>query len=67
MQIREVTILRKVFGVILILVGITGIVLPILPGWILIFVGLELIGLQLVFFDKFKAFVKSKIEGVKKK
>ena len=38
-------ILRFVIGAILIPVGIAGIVLPALPGWLLIFVGIELVGL----------------------
>jgi uncharacterized protein YqgC (DUF456 family) len=67
MQIREVSLFRQILGAILILIGIAGIILPILPGWLLIFVGLELVGLQLVFFEKIKSFVKSKIEGAKKK
>jgi hypothetical protein len=32
----------KVLGIILVIIGIAGIFLPILPGWLLIFVGLSL-------------------------
>jgi hypothetical protein len=62
MKVKEVKFLRKMGGVFFILLGITGIILPVLPGWIFIFIGLELIGIQLVFFDKIKAYVKSKLD-----
>jgi uncharacterized protein YqgC (DUF456 family) len=58
---------RIASGVILILVGIAGVVLPVLPGWILIFIGIELLGIQLVFLDKTKEYVKQKIDQSTKK
>jgi len=58
---------RIVFGILLVLIGIVGVFMPILPGWILIFVGIELVGIQLVFLDKIKKYVKTKIGGVTKK
>jgi len=54
--------IKKVFGVVLISLGVMGWLLPILPGWIFIFIGLELVGINLVFFDKIKEYVKSKIK-----
>lgn len=62
---KEKSTIRKVIGVVVILVGIAGLILPIIPGWLLIFVGLELVGLELVFFEKIKAFVKKKLEKSK--
>lgn len=59
--------LKKIVGVVLMIVGIAGIFFPILPGWILIFVGLEIIGIRLVFFDKIKEYAKKKIEKKEKK
>jgi hypothetical protein len=47
---------RKVVGWFLIVFGSLGIILPLVPGWIAIFVGLEVLGLQLVFRNKLKSF-----------
>jgi uncharacterized protein YqgC (DUF456 family) len=58
---------RIASGILLILVGIAGVVLPVLPGWILIFIGIELLGIQLVFLDNIKAYVKQKIDQSTKK
>jgi hypothetical protein len=38
------SLLTVIGGVVLIAIGILGLALPILPGWILIFVGLALLG-----------------------
>lgn len=57
---KEKSNIRKVFGVVVILVGLAGLALPFLPGWLLIFIGLELVGIELIFFEKIKAFVKKK-------
>ncbi len=40
-QIWEIT--KKILGVLLILLGLTGLALPILPGWIFLILGLGLI------------------------
>lgn len=34
---------RNIFGILIILLGIAGLVIPVLPGWILILAGLALI------------------------
>ncbi len=60
-------ILKRIAGFILIFAGIAGLLFPIVPGWLLIFVGLELIGINLVFFDKIKEYAKEKIKKQKKK
>lgn len=49
-------ILRKILGVSLIILGVLGLIMPILPGWIFIFVGLEMLGLKLLLNEKFKLF-----------
>ena len=61
-QLKDLKIIRKVFGIILILVGIAGIVLPILPGWILIFIGLGLLGIQIYYVELAKKYVKEKLK-----
>ena len=40
--------LKRAAGVVLVIVGIAGLVLPIVPGIPILFVGLELLGLGLV-------------------
>ena len=45
--------LRKTVGVGLIVFGILGLILPILPGVIPLAIGLELVGVRLAFFDRF--------------
>ncbi|MEI7690049.1 MAG: PGPGW domain-containing protein [bacterium] len=60
-QTKELKLVRKVFGIFLILVGIAGIILPILPGWILIFIGLGLLGIQIYYVERIKKYVRKKI------
>lgn len=40
--------LKKALGIFLIIFGIAGIILPILPGWWVAIIGLELLGWKLV-------------------
>ena len=42
------TSLRMILGIFLIVFGIAGIVLPILPGWWVALIGLEILGWRLV-------------------
>ena len=48
-------ILKHVVGIILILIGVIALVTPLTPDSWLVFVGLELIGVRLAFWDKIKA------------
>lgn len=59
---KEHVVIRRVLGILFIIIGIFGIFFPILPGWLLIFVGLEIIGINLVFFDRIKSYAKSKLD-----
>ncbi len=36
---------KKGFGIMLIGLGLVAVVMPVIPGWFLIFIGLELLGL----------------------
>ncbi|MFN3692917.1 MAG: hypothetical protein ACK4SL_02310 [Candidatus Paceibacteria bacterium] len=45
--------LRKTVGIALIVFGILGLILPIVPGIIPLAIGLEFVGLRLAFFDRF--------------
>ncbi|MFH1036656.1 MAG: hypothetical protein V1756_01125 [Patescibacteria group bacterium] len=56
--IRDRPKIKKVIGVILILVGLTALFTPLTPGsWVAI-IGLELLGVRILFFDKFKFWKK---------
>jgi hypothetical protein len=46
--------LRLVVGLILLGIGLLGLLMPILPGWLLIFVGLALIGVRLPSAERLK-------------
>lgn len=48
MQDKTKSTLRRTFGITLIVVGLAGMILPILPGWWVILIGLELLGWKLV-------------------
>ncbi len=57
--------IKKVVGVILILIGLAALVTPLTPGSWLALIGLELLGARFVFSDKLK-FWKRKRNEVKK-
>ena len=50
--------IKKAVGVILILVGLAALVTPLTPGSWLAIIGLELLGVRILFFDKFKFWKK---------
>ena len=47
------TIIKKVIGVILIIYGVFALLTPLTPGSWLALIGLELIGVRMLFFRKF--------------
>ncbi|MEK7200588.1 MAG: hypothetical protein AAB672_00440 [Patescibacteria group bacterium] len=49
---------KKTIGVILILIGLTALVTPLTPGSWLAIIGLELLGIRILFLDKFKFWKK---------
>ena len=49
---------RKTIGVVLILIGLVALVTPLSPGSWLVIIGLELLGVRILFFDKFKFWTK---------
>jgi len=54
------TTLRKPIGVFLVVLGLILHLIPLFPaGWIIV-LGLELIGVRILFRDKFKSWLKSK-------
>ena len=50
--------IKKVVGVILILIGLAALTTPLTPGSWLAIIGLELLGVRILFFDKFKFWKK---------
>jgi len=50
--------IKKPIGVVLVLVGLVALLTPFTPGSWLIFVGLEFLGLRMVFWDKIKTGLK---------
>ena len=46
--------LSKVVGWVFIVFGILAAILPLVPGAILFFIGLEVLGIRLAFFDRFR-------------
>ena len=55
-------ILKKTFGILLIIVGIIGLFLPIIQGVLLILAGLALMGIKI---DDIKAWLKKKKRALK--
>lgn len=55
-KVKNYTLLRprlkKMVGVTLVLIGLLGLLMPLIPGAIFLVIGLELLGLQFLFFDK---------------
>lgn len=52
--------LKRLGGVLLILIGFLALITPLTPGAWLIFVGLELIGIRLVAWDKIKDWIRKR-------
>ena len=59
-------IVRLASGVILILLGIAGLVLPILQGWLFMALGALLLSVDLPFFDRLVRWITEKVPPVKK-
>ena len=64
-SIKESRLLRIGAGTILLLIGLAGLLLPILPGWILIFVGLSLLGVRIPYADRLLKYAQGKLSGQK--
>jgi len=60
--ISESRLLRTAAGTIVLLIGLAGLLLPILPGWLLIFVGLALLGVKLPYAERLLEYAKGKLE-----
>jgi len=50
--------IKRTIGIILIVAGLAALVTPFTPGSWLAVIGLELIGIRILFFDKFKFWKK---------
>ncbi len=56
--IRNRPKIKKIIGSILIIIGLIALVTPLTPGSWLVIIGLELLGIRILFFDKFKFWEK---------
>ncbi|MHC1725334.1 MAG: PGPGW domain-containing protein [Syntrophobacteraceae bacterium] len=45
-------ILKIITGIVLTLVGLTGVVLPILPGWVFLLAGISILSSEVPFLDR---------------
>ena len=54
-------------GVVVLLVGLAGLLLPVLPGWILIFVGLGILATEYVWAQRLLRLAKDKTNNAKDK
>ncbi len=63
--IKESRLLRIGAGTILLLIGLAGLLLPILPGWLLIFVGLSLLGVRIPYADRLLEYARVKLSRQK--
>ena len=52
---------RSAVGVVLLGVGLIGLLVPILPGWLLIFVGLALLGVRVPYADRLLEYARGKL------
>jgi uncharacterized protein YqgC (DUF456 family) len=52
--------LKKLLGLVFVLVGFVGIITPFTPWGVLFFIGLEFLGIRFLFIDKIKAYFKKK-------
>lgn len=52
-------IIKKVVGIFLIIIGLAALFTPFTPGSWLVFVGLEFIGIRVLFWDKIKAWFQN--------
>jgi uncharacterized protein YqgC (DUF456 family) len=59
-MLNEKPKLKKVLGLIFVLVGFVGIITPFTPWGVLFFVGLEFLGIRFLFIDKIKNYFKKK-------
>ena len=63
--IKESRLLRIGAGTILLLIGLAGLLLPILPGWLLILVGLSLLGVRIPYADRLLKYARGKLSRQK--
>jgi uncharacterized protein len=59
-------IVRIALGTILILLGIPGLVLPVLQGWLFLALGALLLSVDVPFFDRLVRWIEQKVPPVKK-
>jgi uncharacterized protein (TIGR02611 family) len=56
-----------IVGIVVLLIGLAGLVLPVLPGWLLIFVGLGILATEYVWAQRLLRLAKEKANSAKDK
>jgi len=59
------SIVRISLGILCVLLGISGLVLPLLPGWLFLALGLLLLSIDLPFFDRLVWWIEKKVPQIK--
>jgi len=59
------SIVRISLGILCVLLGISGLVLPVLPGWLFLAFGLLLLSIDLPFFDRLVRWIEKKVPQIK--
>lgn len=54
---------RLIVGMVLLGIGLVGLLMPILPGWLLIFVGLAVLGVRPQFIERLKERARQKTKA----
>jgi hypothetical protein len=62
-QIKNKSVLRIIAGVALVIFGFLIHLIPLVPGSWAIFIGLEILGIRLLVWDKIKAWYKKREDG----
>jgi uncharacterized membrane protein YbaN (DUF454 family) len=61
------TIARAVLGSLLILVGIAGLFLPVVPGWLLIIPGLAVLARDFVWAERMHSWLKDRLDQARRR
>ena len=62
-QVRRVKLLRIIGGFLLVLLGIVGLIMPIMPGWIFLIPGLMILGERFAWAKRLAEWAKRKAKG----
>lgn len=58
LNIKNLNLWKKILGIMLVFLGFLALITPLTPGSWLAVIGLELLGIRMLFFDKLKKFFR---------